>query len=175
MRNHPFYVFFFVCLLFSGFRGISQNVQYVYRDPPFVTSILQEHNSIRSDLQLPPMVWSEDLAKDALAWARHLATIDQGQHDPSSRGKEGENIWWGTTGAFSYGQMVGFWGGEKKMFKYGVFPDCKTNRSAVVGHYTQIVWKNTTSVGCALASNGKTDYLVCRYSPPGNVEGEKPY
>jgi hypothetical protein len=175
MRIHSLYVFFFVLLLLSGFRGISQNVQYVYRDPPFVTSILQEHNSIRSDLQLPSMVWSEDLAKDALAWARHLAAIDQGQHDPSSRGKEGENIWWGTTGAFSYGQMVGFWGGEKKMFKYGVFPDCKTNRSAVVGHYTQIVWKNTTSVGCALASNGKTDYLVCRYSPPGNVEGEKPY
>jgi len=175
MRIHPFYVFFFVCLLLSGFRGISQNVQYVYRDPPFVTSILQEHNSIRSDLQLPPMVWSEDLAGDALAWARHLATIDQGQHDPSSRGKEGENIWWGTTGAFSYGQMVGFWGSEKKMFKYGVFPDCKTNRSAVVGHYTQIVWKNTTFVGCALASNGRSDYLVCRYSPPGNVEGEKPY
>jgi hypothetical protein len=30
-------------------------------------------------------------------------------------------------------------------------------------------------VGCALASNGKTDYLVCRYASPGNVYGEKPW
>jgi hypothetical protein len=174
MRTRSFTVLVLLLLL-SCVRGNSQNVQFVYRDPPFVAAVLQEHNTIRADLQLPAMSWSEDLAKDALVWARHLATIDQGQHDASARGKEGENIWWGTTGAFTYGQMVGFWGSEKKAFKYGVFPDCRTNRSAVVGHYTQIVWKNTLTVGCALASNGKTDYLVCRYSPPGNVEGEKPY
>ncbi|HEY4060690.1 MAG TPA: CAP domain-containing protein [Puia sp.] len=175
MRNRSFYLLVALFFLLLSFRGVSQDVQYVYRDPPFVTSVLQEHNTIRGALQLPAMTWSEDLARDALVWARHLASIDQGQHDPSARGKEGENIWWGTTGAFSYGQMVGFWGSERKVFKYGVFPDCRTNHSAVVGHYTQIVWKNTLSVGCALASNGKTDYLVCRYSPPGNVEGEKPY
>jgi uncharacterized protein YkwD len=175
MRVPSFHLILFVALLLSGFRGYSQNVQYVYRDPPFVNAVLQEHNTIRSERGLPPVNWSVDLAKDALGWARHLASIDQGEHDPSSRGKEGENIWWGTTGAFSYGQMVGSWGSEKKDFRYGVFPDCRTRRSAVVGHYTQIVWKNTTSVGCALASNGKTDYFVCRYSPPGNVEGQKPY
>jgi Cysteine-rich secretory protein family len=173
MRTLRTFLFFFLSLIFS--RGYSQNVQYIYRDSSFITPILQEHNTCRSALQLPAMSWSDALAKDALAWARHLATIDQGQHDASIRGKEGENIFWGTTGAFTYGQMVGFWVNEKKSFKYGVFPDCRTNRTAVVGHYTQIVWKNTLSVGCALASNGKTDYMVCRYSPFGNVEGEKPY
>jgi Cysteine-rich secretory protein family len=166
----------FAVLVFlsSAMPGYAQ-VQYVYRDSPFVAALLHEQNTFRAGLQLPELLWSENLAKDALVWARHLATIDQGQHDPDVRGKEGENIFWGTTGAFSYTQMVDFWGSEKKAFRYGVFPDCRTNRSAVVGHYTQMVWKNTTAVGCALASNGKTDYLVCRYSPPGNVEGEKPY
>jgi hypothetical protein len=162
-------------ILLPASRSFAQNVQYVYRDPPFVSALLQQQNSYRTVVQSPSLTWSEDLARDALVWARHLASVDQGQHDPDVRGKEGENIWWGTTGAFTYAQMVDFWGGEKKDFKYGVFPDCRTHRTAVVGHYTQMVWKNTVSVGCALASNGKTDYLVCRYSPPGNVEGEKPY
>jgi len=168
--------FLSIVLLFlaSVSQGYAQ-VQYVYRDPPFVAALLQQQNTYRSSLRVPALNWSDDLAKDALVWARHLAAIDKGQHDPTVRGKEGENIFWGTTGAFSYVQMVDFWGGEKKDFSYGVFPDCRTSNTAVVGHYTQMVWKNTTSVGCALASNGKTDYLVCRYSPPGNVEGEKPY
>jgi hypothetical protein len=64
---------------------------------------------------------------------------------------------------------------EKKLFREGVFPDCRVNRTAVVGHYTQIVWRNTQSVGCALVGNGRTDFLVCRYSPAGNFYGERPY
>jgi hypothetical protein len=126
-------------------------------------------------LQLPGLAWSPQLAADARTWANHLAEKGKGEHDMSIRGKEGENIWWGTTGAFTVTQMVNFWIDEKKDFVYGVFPDVRKGRSAVVGHYTAVIWKSTTSVGCALASNGQTDFLVCRYSPPGNVLGQKPY
>ena len=45
----------------------------------------------------------------------------------------------------------------------------------VTGHYTQMVWKGTTEVGCATASGTELTYLVCRYSPPGNIVGQKPY
>jgi len=41
----------------------------------------------------------------------------------------------------------------------------------VFGHYTQMVWKNTKEVGCGFAGSS----LVCRYSPPGNYFGQKPY
>jgi hypothetical protein len=129
----------------------------------------------RDELNLPSLVWSADLAADAQAWADHLAEINKGAHDQDIRGKEGENIFWGTAGAYSWADMVSFWGNEKKAFVYGVFPDCKASRSAVVGHYTQVVWKNTRTVGCAVGSNGKMDYLVCRYAAPGNIMGEKPY
>lgn len=50
------------------------------------------------------------------------------------------------------------------------------------GHFTQLVWQNTTSVGCGLvqcdnsAGNGvKGPYLVCEYSPRGNVQGQFGY
>ncbi len=53
------------------------------------------------------------------------------------------------------------------------------------GHYTQIVWKTTTGVGCAhvtcttnspfgAVANGKWQYSVCDYSPPGNILLELP-
>jgi hypothetical protein len=34
-----------------------------------------------------------------------------------------------------------------------------------------MIWPTTTRVGCALATNASTDYLVCRYSPAGNIDG----
>ena len=152
----------------------AQSGQPVFRDSAFVNAVLLGHNTYRASLQLSNLTWSDDLATDAKAWAVHLAAIDKGDHDQSIRGREGENIWWGTAGAFSYAEMVSFWGSEKKDFVYDAFPNCRRGK-AVVGHYTQVVWKATTSVGCALATNGRTDYLVCRYSPAGNIIGQKPY
>jgi hypothetical protein len=29
-------------------------------------------------------------------------------------------------------------------------------------------------MGCAMASNARNDYLVCRYSPAGNIVGRDP-
>lgn len=172
MRILTFFVFF--SMLFA-LKGYSQSAKVVYKDNAFIDSILQAHNNYRIALKEPSLVWSADLAKDALAWAQHLAAINKMDHDMSARGREGENLFVGTANSYSYSDMVGMWGNEKRSFKYDVFPNCTVNRAEVVGHYTQIVWKNTQFVGCALASNGETDFLVCRYATPGNVVGEKPY
>jgi hypothetical protein len=40
--------------------------------------------------------------------------------------------------------------------------------SAGTGHFTQVVWKGTSEVGCGLASCG---LVTCSYDPPGNVQG----
>jgi hypothetical protein len=34
-----------------------------------------------------------------------------------------------------------------------------------------MVWPTTTHVGCAIYSTD-WDYLICRYSPPGNKDGK---
>ena len=173
MRNKTLLILFLITGL--TISGYCQEGKTFYNDTAFVNGILQLHNDYRSALQLPPLEWSPALAADALAWAKHLAESDKGQHDQNIVGKEGENLWWGTANAFSLGDMVDAWAAEKKFFREGVFPDCRSNRSAVVGHYTQIVWRNTQAVGCALVGNGRNDYLVCRYSPPGNLIGQRPY
>ena len=168
---------FLLCLVLTvaGRPCFSQEKRTISSDSGFIADMLQQQNTYRNALQLPLLQWSPALASDALAWAKHLAAIDKGEHDRDITGKEGENLWWGTANAFSFADMVGAWTAEKKTFREGTFPNCRVNRSAVIGHYTQIVWRNTQAVGCALVGNGVHDYLVCRYSPPGNVIGQKPY
>ena len=45
--------------------------------------------------------------------------------------------------------------------------------SGSTGHFTQVVWKSSTKLGCGIgvASNNNI-YGVCNYSPPGNVQGQ---
>jgi hypothetical protein len=68
--------------------------------------------------------------------------------------------------------MVAAWSDEKRLFFPGAFPNVsRTGRWSDVAHYTQMIWKTTTHVGCAVYRDGEWDYLICRYSPPGNRDG----
>ncbi|MGB3139084.1 MAG: CAP domain-containing protein, partial [Nodosilinea sp.] len=129
----------------------------------------------RLEVEVPPLEWSESLAASSKVWADRLASTDTFEH--SSSNGYGENLWKGTAGAYSLADMVGSWGDEKAYFiPNAAFPDLSTTGDWTdVGHYTQIVWEDTTEVGCGLATGSGEDVLVCRYSPPGNYRGQKPF
>jgi hypothetical protein len=138
--------------------------------------ILTAHNSYREEVDVPPLTWSDDLASHAQKWAKHLASLGGHKLQHSENTGEGENLWMGTQGQSTYEEMVNSWGKEKENFVEGTFPDVSSTGDWVdVGQYTQIVWRNTKKVGCAVARAGGNDILVCRYSPPGNFEGEPVY
>ncbi len=135
--------------------------------------LLAVHNSERSQVGAPPLAWNGDLARDAQTWADHLATSGTFGHSTTG---DGENLWMGSTGAFTPTQMAQAWADEKTKFKYGAFPDLSTDGNwANVGHYTQMIWSATTEIGCAKATGKGWDILVCRYRSAGNVYGQKPY
>jgi Cysteine-rich secretory protein family len=143
---------------------------------PFATTpqrLLAAHNLERAMARVPPMRWSSGLAAQATAYARLLAATGMFQHsNRGSRGGVGENLWMGTSGAFSIEQMIGGWTSERRMFVPGTFPYVSRTRSwHDVGHYTQMIWPTTTAVGCGIASARGNDVLVCRYGPAGNVMG----
>lgn len=139
----------------------------------FPARILAAHNGERAMVSVPPLVWDNDLGTGAAAWAQQLAMTNRFEHsDRKARRGIGENLWMGTHGAYSPEAMVGAWASEKRMFMPGIFPNnSRTGNWIDVAHYTQLTWPTTTRIGCALASNGRTDYLVCRYSPAGNIDG----
>ena len=70
--------------------------------------------------------------------------------------------------------MIGTFVDEKRHFRRGTFPDVSTTGQwRDVGHYTQLIWRGTQKVGCAVAPGGGQDWLVCRYWPAGNTMGQK--
>jgi hypothetical protein len=139
--------------------------------------LLAVHNAERTRLGLKPLVWSAKLAAHAKTWSQSLAVSDMMEHSAAAAdGREGENLWFGTKDDYTPEEMIGAFIDEKAMFKRGVFPDVTTTgRWEDVGHYTQLVWKDTREVGCAITSNPRRDVLVCRYTPMGNIVGQKVY
>jgi hypothetical protein len=137
-------------------------------------TVLNAHNEARQRFGVSALAWSEQLAAEAQGHADYMAQTGIYGHDQTSgrRKKQGENLWRGQRGVFSYDVMIGVMIEEAKVFQPGVFPNVsRTGDWSQVAHYTQIVWPTTTEVGCALASGATTDYFVCRYAPTGNKDG----
>ena len=139
----------------------------------YPTRILAAHNSERARARVPALVWDDALGRAAASYATEMAMTGRFAHsDRAARPGTGENLWMGTHGAFSIEAMVGGWASEKRFFHAGTFPNVsRTGDWSDVGHYTQMIWPTTQRVGCALASTGRVDYLVCRYAYKGNVDG----
>lgn len=133
------------------------------------------HNRERAAFRVAPLAWDIGLARAADLYAAEMAATGRWGHSPkATRPGQGENLWMGTVGAYSIHQMVGGWIGERRWFQAGIFPAVSaTGNWKDVGHYTQMISSRTTRVGCAMRSGRGWTYLVCRYSPSGNVDGRQ--
>ena len=137
--------------------------------------VLKLHNDLRKPLGVPSLAWSTILAADAAKWAAHLVQAGRFDHGAPEvvAGAEGENLWEGE-GEYAGDAFFQNWAGERRNFVNGIFPAVsRTGRWSDVGHYTQLIWHDTQAVGCARAGTVRRMIVVCRYSPPANVEGEK--
>ena len=138
-----------------------------------VIEIYKAHNRARYEVGSRPLVWDPLLAAQAASYGPQLSLYGRPVHS-SRAGRETsrENLLQALPGT-SPAAMVGVWLAERQNFINGVFPDVsKTGNWADVGHYSQMVWPSTTNLGCAIHRGGQFDWLICRYSPPGNRDGK---
>jgi uncharacterized protein YkwD len=131
-------------------------------------SMLALHNQVRKQAGVPPLVWSDPLAAHAQEWADKLIARNAFEHSHDSH--YGENLFEIEGARATPQQVIDSWASEARGYDYRI------NRCrGVCGHYTQLVWRDTKEVGCAVASRGNREVWVCNYNPPGNYVGERPY
>ena len=149
-------------------------------EPPSMSGMTLGHNNVRSNVSpkanppLKPLLWDDSIAAEAQSWANNCRFIHGGHPN------EGQNIY--SAGGFvpTPSDVVNSWASEASFYNYNT-NSCASGKQC--GHYTQIVWRSTTKLGCGMAyckTNspiGKGDWylVVCNYKPPGNYRGQKPY
>ena len=131
-------------------------------------NILAAHNLVRRAVGVPSLTWSVELAAFAQQWANELVARGKFSHRRNS--PYGENLYEITGARTTPGEVVEQWVSESKNYRYGL-NTCR----GVCGHYTQIVWRDTRRVGCAVAATARSEVWVCNYDPPGNWVGKRPY
>ena len=133
--------------------------------PASITEILNIHNQARARLKLENLVWDCDLA----AYAQEWATRGVAEHRADCF--FGESIFVGGGVDVSPGLGVQRWLNEGTAWdnKNAV---CQTGKTCT--HYTQVMWKKTTKIGCGLSRDLPGPWkmmLVCNYDPAGNTAG----
>jgi uncharacterized protein YkwD len=127
--------------------------------------MLDAHNQVRARHCAAPLTWSPKLAQVAQQWANTLR--DRGCKFEHSGGRYGENLAAGTSETLDAQEVTDMWYGEVKQY---AFPD--GGFSMETGHFTQVVWRQTTQLGCGVSTCRGMDIWVCEYDPPGNVQGQ---
>lgn len=129
-------------------------------DTEFASAILSAHNNYRSLHNAPALSWDQE----AYEYAQNNAdNYDCSGVLTHTHGQFGENL------------AAGFKDGPAAVKAWYVEGETYNYQSAnTYDHFTQVVWKSTTKMGCAYkdcSSTGWQLYIVCEYDPPGNVVG----
>jgi hypothetical protein len=155
----------------------------VVGEPPGLVGITDAHNAVRAMVQtatpLPPLTWSEALEATAAAYGAMCINVDAYpmimDHNPNrSMGhpyQVGENIYASGGPATAQGAVM-VWAAEKAQYTY------PNGYSPATGHYTQLVWRATREVGCALVNCPNITFpntIICDYGPAGNFGSGPPY
>jgi uncharacterized protein YkwD len=128
---------------------------------------LSAHNSVRAQHGASDLTWSDNLASKAQQWANNCKF----EHSGGSLGPFGENLAAGTGDSYGISSAVKSWTDEVSSYN---------SNNPQPSHFTQVVWKASTQVGCAVqscngifaSSFGEAKFFVCEYSPQGNVIGQ---
>lgn len=129
-------------------------------DTKFASAVLSASNLYRREHNASALRWNVSLESYAVGYLRANDCVFE-----HSGGPYGENLAIGYENATA---SVEAWGDERVDYD---FEDGEYSEKT--GHFTQLVWRDTRTVGCGRRLCGEKGwYLVCEYWPRGNVIGE---
>ncbi|XP_054466062.1 Golgi-associated plant pathogenesis-related protein 1-like [Anoplopoma fimbria] len=134
-------------------------------DASFQKEFLETHNAYRAKHKTPEMTLSSELTASAQKWADQLLELDNMKHSDT---KDGENIYYKSSSAQLTGkEAVECWYSEIEDYDWS-----SPGSNKKTGHFTQVVWKNSTELGVGMATDGRKKYVVGQYRPSGNMRGD---
>ena len=135
--------------------------------------MLDQHNLLRAKHCSPTMTWDAELAKAAQEWANRC------QWEHAKNTGAGENLAAAAGTLRTPTQTADSWYSEIKLYDFNA-----PGSVDAAGHFSQLVWKGSTKLGCAQATNcpatnisadwatfGTAQLVVCRYAAQGNITG----
>ena len=156
-----------------------------------INEFVTAHNNARSgpltptpSPALPPVTWDYTLADSAYNYLSKCpgGNVSLAPHN-ANRSTDyqalggtdsyvGENIYATTASTASPTSAVNSWMSEASAYDYA------TNNISAAGHYTQVVWRASVRIGCAIVNCTNYTYhntILCDYAPGGNITSQKPY
>lgn len=114
-----------------------------------------------------------------MVWDSTLAAKAQSEVNgcPNDDVQSGSN-WYGSSGSSSVESAVNAWYGEMSTYasqtnNYADNPPANPPLGAPeTGHFSQMIWNSSTSLGCAMASSCGGSWVtqvICLYEPAGNM------
>lgn len=167
------------------------NCSTIVAGSSFNDEILCAHNARRGTFPTPTPVpaiddlqWDQALTAIAADYAAQCTWGHNANRSENYPGYVGENLALFSSGypvnGLAESTLNNWVEGEMSDYNYA-----DNSCSETCGHYTQVVWRDTEGVGCAvqqcasitnLDSSWDNSYLVvCNYSPGGNYAGQRPY
>ncbi|KAI7847235.1 CAP domain-containing protein [Circinella umbellata] len=133
-----------------GFIQVSQAIDQVGID-----NALKSHNEKRAKHGAPALKWNATLENFAQSWSDKCDFKHSG-------GPSGENL---AMGQPDFPAAIQDWYDEETKYDYN-----NPGFAAETGHFTAMVWKATTDLGCGVTDcKDKGRLYTCEYWPAGNV------
>ena len=137
---------------------------------------LKRHNYYWKYHQSGPLELTKKLNDYAQNYAEHLASINQMEHSPKDKRNEiygdwtGENLYyfWSSDSnlAINGAEPIDSWYDEINDYD---FSNGRSKNGGIVGHFTQLVWNDSTQLGLGAAKSTKNSvYVVANYHFGGN-------
>ncbi|CAG0923905.1 unnamed protein product [Notodromas monacha] len=170
--------------------GACQKVNKRELTPTEKSKIVDAHNAKRrlvakgnqspqpEAADMAKLVWNDEAAAIAQLWVDQCTFNHDQERSTVKTGKSitnGQNLYMGMgPGDLDIDDAINAWFEEVKSFS----PSSVTNFqfSMSTGHYSQLVWAKTTSIGCGFVNYGNDQKIfACNYGPAGNFMGQPVY
>ena len=143
----------------------------------FYTELVNRHNVLRKKHSAGSLTKLADIAKLAQVTADKCKAAQTLQHSGTSYNGQwmGQNLYVIGGAAPTGAGVADSWYSENKDYDYATGKGKTAN--AMIGHFTQLVWKASKQIGCAVATGTWSGYnpsyfVCCNYFPGGNVQGQ---